>query len=156
MGEHQSAAFQGAVEAASGTQGVSVVVARGFVSFRVCASILEHAGRALDGDPDVRAIVIDVANIVGFEPGVPVKIIQWLATRSSRLVAAVVVSPRPVFHALARAAEVMVTDLTCVTAPTRPAALALASQLIAAGRPRVNTGIRRRATGPGVGSKGDA
>ncbi len=133
---------------------VHTVAVRGFVTFNVASDLLRRFDAAIALDPSIRAVVIDMETIEGFEPGIPARIIQWLGANASQITAAVLVTLSPVLTATVRAAALILPNTNVGSATTRMEGQSTAVHLIAQSRPRAQTGTRRSATTLRVPSSG--
>jgi hypothetical protein len=142
MGDVDRAAARAGAHDVAGPPCTVTVRVQGFVDHPVIVTALRRFDAAIQRDPTVQAVVLDVLDIEGFEPGVPARLIQWLAQNAGQVRAAALVTMSPVLLATVRASELLLPNSTFTAAPTRAEAQSAARDALE-GRTRTSTGVRR-------------
>jgi hypothetical protein len=147
MGEQGKPACHDTVETTLGPPEVCTVIVRDYLTFAVAGEVLRRLELAVAGESAVRAVVLDLLGIDGFEPGVPARIFQWLGAQSGQIVAAVLVTSSRTLVATARAAEWLLPSTVVDAAPQRSEAIELAIGFVNR-RARTSSAVRRRVATP--------
>ena len=130
MGDTERLVARAGVQDLTGPRTVHTVRAFGYLAQSGAADIVRRFDAALANDPSIQAIVLDVLDLDGFEPGVPARLIQWFGRNVAMVRVGVLATLSPVLTATVRAAGILQPNSRFGVAGTRAEAQQFALQLI--------------------------